>query len=62
MTHEDRARLEIRESRCSLYDDEARRRHIAEAVKHLEAAQQAGEGDYRRQIKLLRQDYGLEID
>lgn len=60
MTHEDRARSAIRESRCSLYDDAARREHVRRAVEHLERAQRAGEGDYGRQIDRLRQDYDLD--
>lgn len=59
MTHEDRARAEIRESRSGLLDDEARREHALRAAEHLERAQRAGEGDYRRQIGRLREDYGL---
>jgi hypothetical protein len=60
--HEEDARQEIHESRCGLYDDATRREHVVRAVEHLEAAHRAGEGDYRRQIEVLREDWHLRGD
>jgi hypothetical protein len=57
--HEEDARQEIQESRCSLYDDATRREHIVRAVEHLEATHRDGEGDYRRQIDRLKEDWNL---